>query len=992
MADEKKTFDPDEEIKAGEELSLDDLLSRLRDEHGVDFGKKESADARSKKKENDLENELDGLEFDNRPIEADYTNYNIIGRVSPAEDSDVSELASDEAESLEEDSALDEEAESLPWDDDEVKESPKQEDAIYHSMRERYLRQRGLWQEEKNDDFLVEDELSASPLEPSVESEDIHIYNKEENLRENPVDSLSESVSDFDSEAIERVEAVDFAEKIEVVEEFEAAEKIETVEENEALDEIEAVEEIELPEEIGTAEEIKEPDEPDELEVLDELEDLDELEELGELEGYDETGVSVSDDAITEMGASDETEVLDNLEAFLDDVDLDEAEFSDEDVDETFDGEEDPDLLEFAEILKGANATLDESASDYSLSDALGMTSRASYIKPKERRKASSTPIEDEAFEKPAFENAILPSRKNHKEYTDYGQNKYIKKSYQSKLRAEGIRCIGLVILTLIAFLVESLHLFGITALHPSMNPTLAVAVSAMLMLVACAFTIWEYVDGAILLFRGTPVPESLMLPATMIPLLYYIVALLSGSRSLTLFGFAFCVCALICKLQTIFRIMREARTFAVVSREKPKRTLSALNRENAMPEADVFAAYLSPEANYHCVKRTLFVDDYFKMTNKVAKNKKMLSLFLIASSAIALLVFAFAYIRTGLFTSAFTYAMTSFFYTFPFSCFFLYEIPLLWASFSAFEDNAAIVGEAAIETFAEEGAVSFADTDLFPPSDISLANILLFRETEMEKMLKYTALVFDEIHSSVSTVIMRSIPGYKLNDEIRIANIYDDGIEAYINSEQVLVGSYEFVKRFGASLPARYVHKKNGFAQMFTVVSGETLGKYDVDYVLDPEIPDALTHIAESGFYTAIRTLDPNLTPEFLSEKLDYKNYPLKLIKVHDDRELLRMRKKVSASIVTTEKTKSLMKALVLCDKSSFAQTMGMIFAAAGVLTGVGIVVVSILLNNTAFISGRAIALFQLFWLLPIFFVSMLYVKNKSGKDEKKGFTIFKK
>jgi len=536
-----------------------------------------------------------------------------------------------------------------------------------------------------------------------------------------------------------------------------------------------------------------------------------------------------------------------------------------------------------------------------------------------------------------------------------------------------------------VAFVLESLHLFGVMALHPSVNPTLAVAVSAMVMLVASALVIWEYVDGAILLFRGTPVPESLMLPATVVPLLYYIVALVSGGVSLSLFGFAFCICALICKLQTLFRAVREARTFAIVSREKPKRALSTLNRENAMPESDVFSAYLSPEAEYHCVKRTLFVDDYFKTTNKVANNKKTISVFLIVSSLIALLVFAFAYVRLEQFTSAFSYAVISFFYTLPFSCLFLFEIPLLWASFSAAEDNAAIVGEAAIENFTKEGAVSFADTDLFPPTDVSLANILLFRETEMEKMMKYTALVFDEIHSSVSTVIMRSIPGYKLNDEIRIANVYDDGIEAYVNSEQVLVGSCDFIKRFGASLPARYVHKKNGYAQMFTAVSGEVLGKFDIDYVLDPEIPEALSHIAESGFYVAVRTLDPNITPEFLAEKLDYKNYPVKLIKVNDDRELLRMRKKVSAPIVTTDKTKSLMKALVLCDKSAFAQMMGLIFAAAGVLTGVGIVIVSILMGNTAFISGTAIVLFQLFWLLPIFFVSMLYVKNRSNKEKKK-------
>ena len=952
MAEQNKKIEQKAE-NLGADLSLDDLLSRLRDEHGADVGRSDSSN-KKKKDDGDPANDLDDFEFDDRPIEADYLNYNMIGRGTSEMKDDVapSEGVSDEMTDV----SVQAEEEDLPW-DDEIEDAPVpvQEDALYQNVREQYLRQRGLWQEgesesenQPEDDVLVDDGISDDAVEETL------IYNKEEN--EASDDSL---------------DAWDGAEDLLDESEFEESEVLEESEEIEDLDELKGL---------------------DELEDLDEFADLIDLEEQDELETVDVEET----DAYVEPEENGEDSELEGFAALAGLEEPDETDVSSEnllhdeaellDGEEGFSGSEENALSDFDDILTDVNKMLDDdSFSEYDLSDALGMTSRTAYVKPKERHKPASTPIDDEVLEKTARENAVLPSRKGHKEYTGYAQNGYIKKGYQSKLRAEGIRCIALALLTVIAFVVESLHLFGVTALHPSVNPMLAVAVSALVMLIACALTIWEYLDGAILLFHGTPVPESLLLPATIIPLIYYTVVLVSGSALITLFGFAFCVCALVCKLQTVFRILREARTFAVVSKEKPKRTLSALNRENALPEADVFSAYLSSEAKFHCVKRTLFVDDYFKATNKVAKSKKKIWFFLIASAVIALLVFVFAYVRLEQFLPSFAYAVISFFYTLPFSCLILFEIPLLWASFSAAEGNAAIVGEAAIESFAEEGAVSFADTDLFPPSNISLANILLFREKEMEQMMKYTALVFDEIHSSVSTVIMRSIPKYKLNDEIRISNIYDDGIEAYINQEQVLVGSYEFIKRFGASIPARYVHKKNGYAQMFTVVSGEVLGKFDIDYVLDPEIPEALTHIAESGFYVAVRTLDPNLTPEFLSGKLDYKNNPVKLIKVNDDRELLRMRKKVSAPIVTTEKTKSLMKALVLCHKSSFAQTMGLIFAAAGVLTGVGFVLGSIILENTAFVSGRAIVLFQLFWLLPVFFVSMLYVKNKSNKKKKK-------
>ena len=86
MADKKSNGDSNEGLKSEMDMSLDDLLSRLRDEHGVDFGQADASNQKSNKEEKDAANELDAYAFDNRPIEADYLNYNIIGRGATKDD------------------------------------------------------------------------------------------------------------------------------------------------------------------------------------------------------------------------------------------------------------------------------------------------------------------------------------------------------------------------------------------------------------------------------------------------------------------------------------------------------------------------------------------------------------------------------------------------------------------------------------------------------------------------------------------------------------------------------------------------------------------------------------------------------------------------------------------------------------------------------------------------------------------------------------------
>ena len=634
------------------------------------------------------------------------------------------------------------------------------------------------------------------------------------------------------------------------------------------------------------------------------------------------------------------------------------------------------------EVPKAVREEDDDGVPTYDLTEGYGVRVHEFAWKPKPRGKGSTTPIEEKkqgAF----YENRVtLPSRRKDKEYTAYSQRSYIKEGYKAKLKQEMTRLQWLLLFALLAFIFENLDLVGVTALTPAENPLLAMGISTAIILLSIIPIGREFWDGLVLMLRGKPIPESIVLPLALFPIGYYGLMLATDSIPVMLFGFAFAVLTILVKLQTLFRFLREAKTFRVVSADKPKRVLSLLTKEQSQGEREAFAPYVTPDVEYYAAKRTLFVDDYFKMTNAIGKNKLAITLYLVLSIGAAALVFVIA-LSSLTWQAALSYALLSFYFTLPFVCTLLYELPLLWASFAASEYQAAIIGEAAFEEFGDEGVVSFADSDIFSSSDITLCNILLFRESAVEKLLEYTALVFDEINSSVANVIKRSIPQYAMEDDIRIVGAYEGGLESLINGKRVLMGSYAFLVENKIAMPQGYSYEESTLSQLFVAVEGDVWGKLDFEYTLDDDSRGALDYLEHAGYYIAIRTLDPNLTHAMLARLLRYDVSPIRLIKSTDGYELLRMRKRASSPFVSTKRTKALMNALVLAGKSAYVQKAGMIFAAFSLLIGTVLMLLSVKLSSTVLLSGVGAVLYQIFWLLPVLLLTGTYVRNKKRKKK---------
>ena len=978
--------EPSPKKSSDDSLTFEDILTKLKvansepDENGHD------RESLSEKKENAVdENEDDGyeeLEFDDSPIIPDYKNYNMIGNVNirGAEKDGFSGVnydagsssgglsdrnADDFASYISDASASDDSDDTEGKDSVEYKHSADDEDAA----------------DEDADDEDAADEDSA---DEDVDDED------EDDDAEDDEEDADDEDDDADDEDADDEDAAD---------EDSADEDVDDEDED-----AEDTDDEDTDDEDTDDEDTDDEDDDDEDDDDEDAADEDAEENIEDKDDYYNFAIDTfSDDQLAELDIAELfgfSEIIqkDADEKYLtyDDGDIlpeGKAALSEKEPNDQNGSEDDFNAETGADSQHGDKTTTRTAVSqDTADSEINGEQDVASDSfsdnreNIKKERKKISTPIEDESVQNIQESDSVPKAGRANREYTAHSQTGYIKSGYRVQLEYETVRTAAAAILFIAAFLIENLDLFGIGLLSVAVNPLVASLVSLLISLAALWLCLREAYEGFFMLLKARPMPESAVIPLFAVSVIYLLLSFLSGGQPKMVFGAVFCLFVFLCKVRTFLRLLREIKTFAVISSEKPKRILCPLSADMSVAESNAFKGYVDENTESYCVKRSLFYSGYFSETGKYGKKKIFCGIFLLIAFLAATVVFLSSFLTGGSFVDALSYAAACLFLTLPFCCAVSFEIPLFCCADVASKRSCAIVGEAAFDALSRDGIISFSDNDIFPQGNIRLVNIVLFGKKNVEKILEYTALVFYEINSSVSKTILKSIPSYKLDDGIIINEIYDDGIDALINDERVLVGSRDFLLGYGIAFPKSYREKKTGYALMYVAVSDYLAGRFDFDYAMDPDVGDSMRHICDSGKYIAVRTLDPNITPTLMSDKIDYQNVPLRLVKQRDDRELWRMRKRVSGPVVSLIGTKALMSTLAICTKGIFWLRAAVIAGFASFAAGCALVASSLAIQNVSLLNSRSIILFHLLWTLVSFLPAVFIRLSRRRSDKNAG------
>ena len=162
----------------------------------------------------------------------------------------------------------------------------------------------------------------------------------------------------------------------------------------------------------------------------------------------------------------------------------------------------------------------------------------------------------------------------------------------------------------------------------------------------------------------------------------------------------------------------------------------------------------------------------------------------------------------------------------------------------------------------------------------------------------------------------------------------------------------------------------------LYLAKDNAVIAKFYLQYNASSDFIYIVRHLAEQGICTAVTTADPGLDSALLGKnKLSPNAYPIKIIKPmmpQDEMERVSAR---DAGIVSNHDAKGLIKTLIACEKTRNIGKTNLAIKLISMLVATALTVLLTVTGNYDKMLPFYPALYQLFWMIPMYLVSKIYI-----------------
>ncbi len=569
-------------------------------------------------------------------------------------------------------------------------------------------------------------------------------------------------------------------------------------------------------------------------------------------------------------------------------------------------------------------------------------------------------------------DNTPRKAKKNSGEYTNTAQRKPFKDRYKKLYKSSRVKLICACLFTLLLLTLETVISLGYTVPHfldPISNPRVLVLVAFQLFLIVFAFFFTGFLGSIKALANGKITGELLTTSFSIITIAFGIYqAIVSTQNPILIFSpCAFCITATL--LNERRDLKREISSFNIASSNMIKYTIDEFKPSSESVENDEFYSYLPENPTMFKINKTNFVENFVSNTRKHSRSKTH---FLISGAvcflAALIAFFAMFLLKKG-FDTSFTYAFVLFSAIIPSSLFTAFSYPLYKAATIASQDNSTFIGECAADDFSEAAVVSFDDKEVFPSYALKLLSVKVYGENRIDHVLFAATSVFKKLGGPLYDVFENASREIEKTDNVKIFSVYDDGIEATVNEEHILLGSASFMEKQNF-IPVytdddQSAEAKNAKRIMYMASGGTIVAKLYLKYSADSDFSAVLQQLTDAGMCIAIKTFDPNIDTSLLASEINIKKYPVRVVKCSDRSELSQTLQSTDATIVSKGSAKSLLKVLTNCRKLSSVIKTGVLISFVSIIIGIMVAAFTIFAGIESGISSLVVVLYQLLWMI---------------------------
>ncbi len=547
--------------------------------------------------------------------------------------------------------------------------------------------------------------------------------------------------------------------------------------------------------------------------------------------------------------------------------------------------------------------------------------------------------------------------------------------SYRKKLWRLRAELLLLLILTAFAMLWENAEVFGFgfpNFMDPVRYPAVTGWIAIQLMvfgavLVPETFRLSEPNKGGapIRIFAVFLLTHTLYIAARML--------FLPHTAMLT-FCLPVLVCGLLTKLCSYGTVKREYLAFCVAFSTKEKYTLRMLEGADADLERNALREHMPEETRYFAVEKIRSVLGFKREINARSSVKRPGKLLIV----LALLVgIGFGWLwwnRTDSLETALTVGMGGFLLALPLSLLYVFYAPLTTLSDGAYRTHAAVMGERALDEYAPPSVVTFQDSEVFPPEKVQLVGVKVFGSADLSKVIGYASAIFCATGGSLGEMFSLVVSDTGYTADMDFITVSDNGVEAAVDGELVLIGSRSFLREAEIRLPSDSRDLESDDAVMYMAISREAVARIEVSYEMDEDFENIARNLFRSGVCVAIKTFDPNINRAFLERRIRWGgDMPLKIIRGKEKKDRI-LHREAAESILLSGTQRGLFETVKFCRTTRHLMQIGVVLAVLSLLVAAPVYWLLLKMLGVEQVTSLNLLIYQLIWLLPMLVITKLF------------------
>ena len=570
-------------------------------------------------------------------------------------------------------------------------------------------------------------------------------------------------------------------------------------------------------------------------------------------------------------------------------------------------------------------------------------------------------------------------------EYRETSQTKEILQNYKKVYHNILIRFGACFLLLILTFLYENIGMFGgilPSPVHPDIYPVIHILINMQFLVLASALIYKSLYNGMTAIVKFKPIPESITFIILLFTLAYHIVlCFINIGSGVRLFNFPVVICIFLTLIYEFMNLKRELYGFNIIASKRVKYAAVQINPNKAELESETFYEFLPQNPLLLKIKKTPFVDGFYKRMSGYPKNKRILNVIIPIIILVTLIFFGIAYFfKPGneLYVSIQISYMMMIICT-PFSLFITYSYPFYKASKEAYENDSAIIGDISLDEYSSASAISFDDKDVFPSYSVKIKSVKVYGNNRIDQVIYNASSLFNLIGGPLSDVFEVATVDLGHSDKVELIEVADDGIEAVVSDTRVFIGKASYLRRneFEPVNPGEDGGLENGgdLSVMYMVCNNEVAAKMYIQYVIDPDFESIIRQLYKSGMCIGIKTFDPNINDSMLSGRIRLNKYPVKIIRCRGLDDQIETENHIDSGIISKNSPKSLLQTLTLCDKVLQTIKANLVIKIVVMMISIIIMAALLILDMSGEVSSFYITLYQLFWSVPMIIIAKLLI-----------------